>query len=192
MYLLGSQVKYLVLEARILFPVTPGHLASSQCSIHVVDQLKVNQSTRTTRVWDKNIFRKDGRCGRLCHALVWSLPHWLWTWLCELLWPMEQQLIWWSGDLISTGTLGLVLMKCFLFHTICRAVKKLGQNHWMISDPMEKDLRGQGTSRMSQPHSQVNAASWVTSATALGAEEPLTDPDRLQTYKAWWEVIRTK
>lgn len=40
----GPQIKHIVLEAKILFSITPEHLVSGQCSIHVVDQFKIRES----------------------------------------------------------------------------------------------------------------------------------------------------
>ena len=72
----------------------------------------LTQHIWTTSVWDKNIFRKDRRCGvRLWQALVWALPCWLWTWPHALFRPMEQQQRWRRQVLISTCTLGLLLWK---------------------------------------------------------------------------------
>lgn len=42
-YIVHPQIKYLVLEAKILFSIPPGHFASSLCSIHVIDQLKAEE-----------------------------------------------------------------------------------------------------------------------------------------------------
>lgn len=43
MYIACPQMKYTVLVSRILYSVTPEHLASGQCSIHVVDQFQVRK-----------------------------------------------------------------------------------------------------------------------------------------------------
>lgn len=39
-----SPQKYIVLEVRILFPITPEYLASSQCMVSVVDPLEERES----------------------------------------------------------------------------------------------------------------------------------------------------
>ena len=48
-------------------------------------------------IWDKEILRKEERCGRQLHDLVWFLPHWFWIWPHDLLWPVGQQLMWWKS-----------------------------------------------------------------------------------------------